>query len=730
MPPVFYILFGAAFTVAVSVALGRIVLNALRIQLAGFETWIFSFLLGAGVWSTALLALAAVDGIYKGTILGLGAVALYYGRRRPWPRLEPFSWWTLLAAPFFVLYLTNAMAPEISPDGSSYHLGLVSRYYREHGFSGRYESMYAHLSQAMEMLFLSAWAFGRNSAAALVHFAFLTTLPLLMIAYGRRFELPHASLAAAALFYFTPVVGIDGISAYNDVACAAVAFGVFYLLQIWDGERTDGLLVSIGLLAGFAYGLKYTAGLAIPYSLAVIVWKTKRLRPALIVVGSASLMVAPWMVKSLVVTGNPLSPFFNAWFPNPYVTPAFEESYRYFMRHYEGIASVAQLPAELLVRGKLLNGLLGPVWIAMPLALLAWKNSRGRWALGAAAVFGSVYLTNEGTRFLIPMLPFAALALCSVFQRFPLLLVGVVLAHGITAWPDVARRYSDRYAWRLDRIWWKQALRIRSEEDFLNQRLQSYPAARLMQEKVPPGQVVLTFNPEAEAYTSREIRVSYQSTANNMLGDLMHVPLNPDAQPRRRVEFRFAPVHATAFRLVQDVANPVDQWYVNDLSAYSGNYELERDADWHLSASSAPWFLPNAFDGEPLTWWQSGEGLRPGQFIQVDWPRVHVFDRVVVESGFIEQSGRLHLQILEDGQWRDAAAKPSTYEVPAPLGLRRQATIEVRKRGVGWIMIGDQDFGAADYFARQPEWGIELVGAASGRKLYRIRPAQQEARVE
>ena len=114
-------------------------------------------------------------------------------------------------------------------------------------------------------------------------------VPLLLIAYGRRFQLVHASLAAAALFYFTPVVGIDGISAYNDVACAAVVFGVFYLLQIWDNERKDGLLVAIGLLAGFAYGLKYTAGLdegqklsrALRSSVEGNLWVASRVVPAL-----------------------------------------------------------------------------------------------------------------------------------------------------------------------------------------------------------------------------------------------------------------------------------------------------------------------------------------------------------------------------------------------------------------------------------------------------------------
>lgn len=71
---------------------------------------------------------------------------------------------------YLAAYFTNAMTPERSPDGTAYHLGLVARYLREHGFRRITTNMYANLSQGVEMLYLFAFAFGRHSAAALVHF--------------------------------------------------------------------------------------------------------------------------------------------------------------------------------------------------------------------------------------------------------------------------------------------------------------------------------------------------------------------------------------------------------------------------------------------------------------------------------------------------------------------------------------------------------------------------------
>src|SRR5260370_10023181 len=104
------------------------------------------------------------------------------------------------------------------------------------------------------MLFLFAYAFGRHSAAALTHFAFLVTLPLAMLCYARRFGFPVAGICAALLVFVSPVVGLDGSVAYNDVATAAIIFTAFYLAWIWPSDASSSaVLVPLGLVAGFAY---------------------------------------------------------------------------------------------------------------------------------------------------------------------------------------------------------------------------------------------------------------------------------------------------------------------------------------------------------------------------------------------------------------------------------------------------------------------------------------------
>ncbi len=91
----------------------------------------------------------------------------------------------IIAAVFTTLYLFNAWAPEISPDGSSYHLGLTARYLRARGFERITTNMLATFSGGVDMLYVPAFAIGHHSAAALLHFTFLIALALMVLAYGQ-----------------------------------------------------------------------------------------------------------------------------------------------------------------------------------------------------------------------------------------------------------------------------------------------------------------------------------------------------------------------------------------------------------------------------------------------------------------------------------------------------------------------------------------------------------------
>ncbi len=736
MPQAFYILFGAAFTFASAVAAGRLLLRSLGLRFFRAEEVVFAFVTGSACLSTLVFLLTAAGVARKGVFLALGAVliaaAVRRGAHRPeGERFPPLPWfWRvlfgLLFTAFTVLYFFNAMAPEMSADGSAYHLGLVAWYLREHGFPRIATNMYANLSQGIELLYLYAFAFGRHSAAALVHFSFLATLPLAMLSYARRLGYPSAGAAGTLLFYLSPVVGIDGTTAYIDVAVAGILFVLFCLLQIWAKERNNAFLIPIGILAGFSYASKYTAFVAVPYALGFVAWKLVRdrkpwLKPLLVISACAAVMILPWFAKNWIWLDNPFSPFFNRWFPNPYVHVSFEEDYARHMRNYPGLKSHWEIPLEVTVRGAVLCGLLGPVFLLAPLALFSLRERAGRQLLLASFVFGITYAANIGTRFLIFPVPFLALAMGLVFARAKAVAPLVVVFHAIFSWPSNIKIYSDPYAWRLEKVPLKQALRIEPEESYLNFKFPGYAIARMIETMVPKGEKVFAMGQVAQSYTSREVLVAYQAASNHTLGDILWTPMIPDYHPTWHLTFRFPEERLRKVRVVQTEEGKPDQWSVGELRVFHQDAELPRAPRWRLRARPNPWDVQLAFDNSPVTRWRSWQTLYPGMFLEIDFGRPESADAVRVECSHDQYKIRLRLEgQLESGEWKTLDPEPDMAETPPPLGLRQMAMEELKTRGVNYMLIYDGDFGADDLRVRSAVWGITPLGERKGATLYRL----------
>ena len=717
------ILFGALFTVATATALGTLLLGK------ACGEWPVRFVLGSGALSFLVFLLAAGGLVYPPVfaILGVAAIAAC----RPWNRWrggdsarcwpKPSAQNILLVVIFiayFYIYFLKAVAPEVSPDGSTYHLGLTARYLREHGFHRITWNLYASLSQGMEMLFLFAFAFGRHSAAALVHLAFLVALVWQMGIWGVRHGMAWVGLCGAALVALSPMVGVDASSAYNDVALAAVAFTLFCLLERWAEEGTARLLPAIGILAGFGYALKYTGWVCVAYAIGFVAWKSRRVRAVAVVAGCAFLLVAPWLLKNWMWMHNPLAPFFNSYFPNPYVTIDFEEDYKNYFRLYD-LASRWQIPLAATVRGTL-GGVLGPVFLLAPLGLAALRKPLGRQLWLAALVFGANYFSNIGARFLIPPLPFVALALAIALTSLPGMVLAVVVLHAVLCWPPMVAKLVPTGSWRLTLTPWRDAFHLRDPGRYYRNHLALYPASELIERVTPPGSTVFTFKGIPDAYTSRRILVDYESAANQVAARIIQSAAIGTGQPNARLRFTFPARRLRAIRVSQ-TASGTDIWSINELRIFSGLHELPREATWRLTAHPYPWSIQDAFDNSPVTFWRSGEAIHPGMFVEVDFGGVRDADQVVLEGTTDQYGVRLELEgETGGGAWERLADRPVASDGAPYLGFRRAAAEELRRRGIDYILCFQDEAWAEDVRRNPDLWGVVVAGAAGGATLYRL----------
>ena len=722
-------LLGAMLTVAACYAIGIRVLAWSRVKVDRMERVPLAFLAGAGMLHLAVFAVMTARIGYKPVwwVLLTGAVVWGFWKtaRAETPRTQRSADWirrilfAAIAAPFAVLYFVNAWAPETSPDGAGYHLGIVAEYLRARGFERIATNFYADLSQGVELLYVPAFAIGKHSAAALVHFAFLIALALAIYAYGRRLGKPWVGAAAAVFVFVSPVVGRDGTTAYIDVATAAIVFAAFYWLEIWDEQRTTRALVMAGAMAGYAFDAKYTMFVMAIYAVAFVAWRSRRWRTVLILAAAMAIMVAPWIAKNWILVHDPVAPFATEIFPSRYFHTLEIEDWAAWLRRYD-MPDLRKLPLEVTIDGTWTQGIIGPIFLLVPIGLLALGNRAGRRLLAAGALLLATYFGNIGTRFLIPCLPFFALALALAFERWKLELALMAAAQAVASWPSVIPLYANPNVWRIVEFPYKAALRKQQEGEYLRTHLGGFGVVRMIDENVPAKEPVFSLGGVAEAYSSRQVIEVFPGALNSTLFDILNVARMEEWQACRLLTFHFAEQRTTTLRVVETARGKgLEQWNVHELRFYRRGVEIPRSPSWRIRARPNPWEIQMAFDNSGATRWRSWRTAEPGMFIEVNFGREEAVDEVRMWTSK-DYAWPFRFEIQAGGHkvadsFEESETKPRGF-------LGRAAMHEFAARAVHYILVPDDDRSAPE-IAEEPEaWGLEIVARADKTTLYRIRP--------
>jgi hypothetical protein len=173
--------------------------------------------------------------------------------------------------------------------------------------------------------------------------------------------------------------------------------------------------------------------------------------------------------------------------------------------------------------------------------------------------------------------------------------------------------------------------------------------------------------------------------------------------------------------VVQTNRGGPDHFSVGEMRLFRGERELPRHPLWRLRAWPKPWDVQLAFDNSPATRWRSWQTLEPGMFVEVEFHRPQTLDRVVLECSRDQYRSRVRLEgKLPSGEWRRLDDEPDVAELPPPLGLRRAAACELKRRNVRYVLIWDEDFGAEDFRKNAVLWGATFLAERNGARLYRL----------
>jgi hypothetical protein len=708
------IILGGLLPLAVAFSLGKLCFrNAPDVVALG---------LGAVLESLLVFGLLVAGIAQPSVFFALGAIGLL-----PLIWLRPRSHFPLpggvpavILAVYGVLYLIHALAPEVQPDAITYHLGLVAEYARLGRFPDRV-GFFEMLPQGMEMLFLFAFVIGKHSAAKLVHFGFLLATVPLFIELGRRLRLPDSiSGAAAALYFCAPVTGLTGTSTYNDAAL--VFFTLATLLTLLLG---DHYLVPAGLLAGFCYAIKMN-GLLVPMLAAGFVmvryWRGPTLRALLIVTAAAVIPIAPWLIRNSIVAGNPIAPLGNAIFPTQYFHLTMERALSQSWRHYEGFSFHAA-PWQLAVDGRL-QGIFGPVFLLLPIGLLALRRPIGRWIWLAAVLLAIPWLSNAGARFLMQSLPFVSLALAMSLDMLSRPVLWACLCiHAVTCWPAVTAMYQKPESWKLQEIPWRAALRLESEDHYVARTVWEYQLAGLVQQQTHPGETTFAMTGVPNAYTDRNIVDWWESALADRIRNTIEMASFYAGAPffDLRAEWPAEPLGGLRFRL--KALHP-GEWDLAEVRLFSGANRVYNSPNWLLTSWPNPWEAPLAFDDNFASSWRTWEPMRPGMLLEVRFDHPQRLTSAVLASHSPVYNVPVEFYGLgADNKWKLLSDHPERVLRPKQ-DLRRSAMRFLKRNGIDYILAPVSTTGLWQIgkilVEQQREWGLEEAGQSGVVHLLRI----------
>ncbi len=364
---------------------GAIGLMTLGLGLAGLHA----------AWIAALLSAGALIWLRR------EALAWLKDLRQAIAAMWPEGGFDRLAAAFAFLALglglLRALAPPLAWDAHVYHLTLPKLYAQAGGLQIETEILFSGMPALNEMLFTLAYLLRGEIAAQALGWAFGAVLAIGLSAHAGRLLGPRGAALAPAILFSAYTIAHSLAWAYAELLLMLMALAALIAARQWSLTRRRRWLILAGLFAGLAMSCKYT-GLIVPAALAAVVVSQhglRRWRPALgslIALGLACLLVvAPWLIKNFLFTGNPVYPL---------LLPAGAvDALRLFSYNRPDLADRNPLWAALIFFRAVFLGTqgandydatLGPLWAVLPpILFLGWRGlgMEARTALRPVIVF-------------------------------------------------------------------------------------------------------------------------------------------------------------------------------------------------------------------------------------------------------------------------------------------------------------------------------------------------------
>lgn len=324
-----------------------------------------------------------------------------------------------------------ALQPETGHDALAVHLTIPYTMFDQHAWPFDVTNrVWAAMPMSGDWAFTLAFSLGGEEGARLFNWSVGCLLAIAVYGF-LRLRVPNAvALAGAALSCSSPIAMLESASLFVENVWTLFVF--LALAECWHAG-THALwrrLLAASLVLGAALSAKLMTAFIVPLFLVVaiaLLLKHKHYSPGTWVVATMLFLVSavPPYLAAVVLTGNPVFPFFNQIFQSPlYSISAFDNA---IFHHNTGWRLLYDMTfhSERYIEGK--PGAAGVAWLllALPAALLLRRAGApaGYFVIAIVLLFGGTFSQQTYLRYVAPVLPLfavvAALAIHGVATILP-----------------------------------------------------------------------------------------------------------------------------------------------------------------------------------------------------------------------------------------------------------------------------------------------------------------------
>lgn len=334
----------------------------------------------------------------------------------------------LIVLVILLLYVSaKALKPEIYSDALRYHLYVPKKYIQHHRIFHLRFIPFSNFPFNMEMLYTMGLMLNGQIVAKLINFGMSLALLIAIYSFCRKYFSPKAGIIACLIFYTTPTVNFNAITANSDIGVTFFSFLCIYSILKWLEYKNSNLLIMSAMFGSLALGSKYSALYVIVAVLFLIARGSglnikKLFKNECLFLLIIFMITSIWWIKAYIFTGNPVYPFLNKFFKSPFWWQGFNDWFNFSSFGKDiNLENILRIPWDITFGAKGCGerniGLFYLFFV--PIGIVSYIFSRPRSAIVEnLLIFIAIYFllwvfTVQYVRYLLPML-----TICSIVASY------------------------------------------------------------------------------------------------------------------------------------------------------------------------------------------------------------------------------------------------------------------------------------------------------------------------